>query len=31
MGTVAKPLRDNRTIMVDFPHGTPDVQLLGDG
>ena len=31
MGTVAKPLRDNRTIMVDFPHETPDVQLVGDG
>ena len=31
MGTVAKPMREHRTIMVDFQHETTDVQLLGDG
>ncbi len=31
MGTVAKPMRENRTIIVDFQHETTDVQLLGDG
>jgi hypothetical protein len=31
MDTVAKPMRENRTIMVDVQHETTDVQLLGDG
>jgi hypothetical protein len=31
MGTVAKPMRENRTIIVDFQLETTDVQLLGDG
>jgi hypothetical protein len=31
MGTVAKPMRENRTIIVDFQHETTDVHLLGDG
>jgi len=31
MGTVAKPMREHRTIIVDFQHETTDVQLLGDG
>jgi|SRR4029434_273531 hypothetical protein len=31
MDTVAKPMRENRTIIVDVQHETTDVQLLGDG
>jgi hypothetical protein len=31
MRTVAKPMREHRTIMVDFQHETTDVKLLGDG
>jgi hypothetical protein len=31
MGTAAKPMRENRTIIVDFQHETTYVQLLGDG
>ena len=31
MGTVAQPMREYRTIMVDFQHETTDVQRLGDG
>src|SRR5262245_18379168 len=31
MGTAAKPMRENRTIIVDFQNETTYVQLLGDG
>jgi hypothetical protein len=31
MGTAAKPIRENRTITVDFQNETTYVQLLGDG
>src|SRR2546425_4898791 len=31
MGTAAKPIRENRTIPVDFRNEAPYFQLLGDG
>src|SRR5215813_1685718 len=31
MGTAAKPIRENRTITVDFQNETTYFQLLGDG
>ena len=31
MGTAAKPIRENRTITVDFRNEAPYFQLLGDG
>src|ERR1700741_1668964 len=31
MGTAAKPMRENRPIIVDFQNETTYVQLLGDG
>ena len=31
MGTAAKPIRENRTITVDFRNEATYFQLLGDG